>query len=203
MILSIFILIVVIYALIKGVNHNLLTLILIVTGINVLLTEILIAYKLSIKFNTNIYFIANNFLWIQIITQYFDKRIRGVISFSLCVFVLFSLSVNNVFNDVLYTYFVLTSVFYIVLFFIISTKNLKEESITFFQSKDFTLIFSPVLFFLGMSFIFGFKSTIFSNTYLFASDNFKGFHIYQCINFIVNLVYYSLIGYYAFKSRKA
>ncbi len=212
-ILSVFILLIVIYALVKGVNHNLLALILIVTGVNVLLTEVLIGYKMSFKLNTNLYFILNSILWIQIIIQYFSRKSAYIINFCLGVFIIYSLYQNSIVNNVLYSYFVVTSILYIFLFFLLSIRSLKEENITFFQSLDFTLIFAPILFFLGMSFIFGFESTIFSKTYIFKgvkddslkcpnAFNFKCLTVYEIIAIIVNIVYYSLIGYFAFKSKR-
>ena len=199
MIISIFILLIVIYAFVRvrGVNHNLLKLILLVTGINVFLTELLIAYSINIRLNTNLYFILNNFLWIQILLQHFRRRNKTIINFGLIIFIALSLYTNSIISDVFYTYFTLTSLLYIALFFLISTKYLKNENITFFQSLDFILIFAPVLFFLGMSFIFGFKSDVFSKTYIL-----EGVNVYRFINFIVNMVYYWLIAYYVFKSKK-
>lgn len=194
---SIYIICAVVYSLIKGVNQPLLTLILVITGGNVLLTEILVRQGTSFTMNTNLYFILNNSLWLLLILNKFHQRTKSVTVFFLMGLVLYTLLNHNIQEIRFYTFFVITSVLYILLFLIICVRHLSDDKLDFFLSRELLLLFSPILFFLGMSFIFAFKSAVFSNTYLFHKVN-----IYTFINIIVNLVYYFLIGYYAYRTSR-
>lgn len=180
-------------------NRNL-SFIMFISGINIIYTYVLIKSnpKANIMFNTNIYFILNNFLWFQIILEYFKSRTKRVINLCFIIITIVFLSIQGIKTTVYYDFFIVTAIGYVVLFFITSIKKLKEEQLGFFNSIDYILAFAPVLFFLAMSFIFGFKSRIFS-------DNTTSLDItyYELINGIANVIYYGLITYCAFKARKS
>lgn len=171
--------------------------ILVLTVSKIVITVVLTKANQSILLVTNIYIILNFLLWFRVIEQLFSINSKKIIYLLFTINTLIFVFTNDISKNLLYIYFVLNSVLYIILFFIISIKKLKEENIAFFQSDIYKLIFAPILFFLGMSFIFGFKSKVFSETYIIDKLN-----IYAFINFIINIVYLSFINYYIFNTSK-
>ncbi len=95
-----------------------------------------------------------------------------------------------------YTY-VLGALIYVAFFLGLSFKNLKEEKFEFFQSNTYILLFAPVMLFLGLSFIFCFSSFELSATVIFNETK-----LYNVINYLVNIVYYTFIVVYIYKDKK-
>lgn len=96
-----------------------------------------------------------------------------------------------------YNTFIFGSFLYLVFFIGESFFRLKKEDFGFFLSNNYLLIFAPVLFFFGLSMIFGFKSRALSETVIFGDTK-----LYTVIGYFINLVYYGLIHYYMFKEKK-
>ncbi|MCF6130939.1 hypothetical protein [Flavobacterium wongokense] len=92
--------------------------------------------------------------------------------------------------------FVFGSLAYLVVFIIVSINNLKEEDLDFFTSNNFILISSPLLFFLGMALIFGFKNKELNN------QDVLGMKFYELVNLFGNITYYSLVNLYIYKEFK-
>lgn len=193
--IKVYIIITLIHFLVAKTNNMQLKYILIISGANVIITDILKYLNIETDLNLNAYVILNAFFWLQIIIFNLKKQHKSIMSFLFIVVTILSFSFVDI-HKFYHNYFVISSIVYILIFFRVCIKHLKHENITFFQSNNFILLFAPVLFFFGMSFIFGFKSSIFSNTYLF-----EGINVYGFINFLVNLVYYSLLNHYILKSR--
>ncbi len=196
LILKIYILSTFIYFLVAKIKHWPLKSILILSALNSIVTDICISYKIPVYLSNNTYVILHAGLWFYIVKEYLGKKqalILGVIWGGLT---LYYVSTINILDKFYNRYFALTSIIYIILFFVLCIKRLKNEDIDFFNSNTFILIAAPVIFLLGMSFMFGFDAKIFSEITI------VDIGIYELINFIVNVIYYTLLNYYIYKSVK-
>lgn len=182
----------------SGKNHNkVLKLILILTAINLILSDVLVRYNIPIKFNNNVYLTLNSVLWLLIIGKEFNKQMG---CFMLSLFFIITITTywhSNIFKAFNKLGFVLNSLMYVVLFIVVSYKNLIYDNVEFFKETKYILLFSPVPFFLGMSLLWGFKTNFFSEYKLI-----ENLTLYNFINFIVNIIFYSLINLYVYKKRK-
>jgi hypothetical protein len=93
--------------------------------------------------------------------------------------------------------FALGTFIYVFLFIIFSFKFLKQENFNFFTSNHCLLVSSPVIFLLGMSFLFAFDSSE-----LFSVKIYKETVVYTIVAYFVNFIYYSLINLYIYKENK-
>ncbi|MBB4804734.1 hypothetical protein HNP38_000006 [Chryseobacterium defluvii] len=94
--------------------------------------------------------------------------------------------------------FIIGSLLYCTFFLFQSYAQLKRENFNFFTTNHYLLISSPVLFFMGMSFLFAFDSSD-----LFYTKIFKEITVYAFISHFVNFIYYSLINWYIYKENKS
>ena len=79
----------------------------------------------------------------------------------------------------------------------ISNEILKDENIGFFKSNHFILISSPIIFFFGLSILFGFNSMKLIKTIVFGNVT-----LYRFIIIFVNIIYYSLLNIYIIKEKR-
>ncbi len=124
------------------------------------------------------------------------KKIKPI---SIIIFLSFSLG-NFLFiegSKLNYLTFILGALIYLMLFIFESFSQLKNENLSFFKSTTYFLLFAPVLFFLGFSFLFGFRNFDLRNTIVFGKTD-----LYTFICYFVNLVYYTFINSYIYKERK-
>ena len=179
---------------IKYINKTIL-LILSISIFSEIFYSLLMINNITITSAVNVYVVIHSVLWFKII----EKNITTFIVISL-VFICFAIS--NVFwiegfvkfNTLT---FILGAAIYLFLFLILIINNLKNEKFILFKTNYFILISSPVLFFVGLSFIFGFKSKALTTHVVF--NNIK---LYTLINYFVNIIYYSLINIYIYRERK-
>jgi len=94
--------------------------------------------------------------------------------------------------------FTIGSLLYCSIFLLDSYYNLKKENFGYFTSNHYLLISSPVIFFLGMSFLFAFGSSE-----LLKIKVYKEITIYIVVADFVNIIYYSLINCYIHKENKS
>lgn len=145
-------------------------------------------------FNINI--IIHNTLWLMIIGAFlYETKVVIVIHIIFGLINLFFLEGYSKFN---YYTFVFGALLYTTIFIYLSFKQLKKENLSFFLSNNYILLFAPVLFFLGLSFMFSFKSRELTSTYIF-----NEMKLYTFINYFVNIIYYFFINLYIFKEKKA
>lgn len=95
-----------------------------------------------------------------------------------------------------YNTFIVGAFGYLFFFIWESFYRLKKEDFAFFTSNSYLLIFAPVLFFFGLSVIFGFKSRELSITVIFGNTK-----LYDVIGYFVNLVYYGLVIFYMYREK--
>lgn len=160
--------------------------------------SILIHYNKSINLFLSIAIIIYFSLWIYLLKVAY-LMFKKYINLILILYILFGFS--NVFycqaEGFSYYNFVIGSLIYIVLFLIQSFSSLKKEELSFFQNNLFLLLASPILFFLGLSFMFSFKSITISS-YKILND----IELYTLINYSVNFIFYAILNYYIYKERK-
>ena len=95
-----------------------------------------------------------------------------------------------------YYTFIFGAFLYLIFFIWESFYRLKKEDFSFFLSNNYLLLFAPVLFFFGLSVIFGFKSRELSETVIFGETK-----LYTVIGYFVNIVYYGLINLYMYREK--
>lgn len=179
------------------INKKLLILILSVSTLSEFLTVIFIVLNFNICFIYNTYFIINGLSWLLIITN--EMKFRKVKSILILLFLLFSLS-NILFIERLnlnfYT-FIIGALLYVSIFIYESYKQLNRENLNYFKTNNFILLIAPILFFLGMSIVFGFRNSGIKDVIIF-----NKIELYTLITFTVNIIYYTLINLFIFKERK-
>lgn len=137
-------------------------------------------------------------LWLIIISkQVLNKKVASIF---LATFLLFS-SINLFFGEGLvecnFNTFIVGALLYIILFIYESFYQLKKENFTFFKSNNYLLLFCPVIFFFGLSFVFGFKSKELAETIVF-----NKMALYDFIIYFVNIIYYTLINIYIYREKR-
>ncbi|MGV3698027.1 hypothetical protein [Flavobacterium sp.] len=153
--------------------------------------------KLSINSLFTIDVVLHHSLWIILIGRHLSGgKMKAILLGYLIVSALNFFFVEGMDNFNYYS-FVSGALVYTILFTYISYKKLREENLGFFTSNHMILLFSPVMFFLGLSFMFCFKSHQLTSTLLFGDVK-----LYTFINYSVNIIYYTLINIYILKERK-
>ncbi len=181
----------------KNSTHFKLLCILFICFINEYVALILKYKDLSIDNLFNVNILIHNSLWIFIIGSFFSKKYSNsvlVVHLIFCVINMFFFEGYSKFD---YYSFVFGALLYTVLFIYLSFIKLKNDDLFFFQSNIYILMFAPVLFFLGLSFMFSFKSKELTST-----EVFFGIKLYKFINYFVNIFYYFFINLYIFKEKK-
>lgn len=179
-------------------RNNALCLLLFLGFCNTIISTILNSYNQDIGFNNKVYIILHSLVWFYLLYKEIDQKKILIIGSSLyilatiydLIFIENYIKCNNA------IVFVLGAFIYISVFISESYFQLKKENFLFYKSNNFILIFSPILFFLGYSFIFGFQSRILNDTLIVG--NIK---LYSIISHFVNIIYYSLICLYMYKEE--
>lgn len=182
----------------KNTLHRYLILVLFIWTITEIVNSALIYNHKSIVLSTTIGIIFHQIFWLLIIREkiYFKKIFYTLLT----VFILFTM-VNLIYIDGInhfnaYT-FVVGAFIYISIFIYESFYKLRQERFAYFLSNDYLLLFSPVLFFLGLSFYFGFKDSALGEVNVI-----KSIKLYDVIGYFSNIIYYTLINIYIYRERK-
>lgn len=153
-------------------------------------------YKyLSISYAISL--MLHNFLWIYLLLHYV-KKLKLILSiliiyFTMIVINYFAFENGKVSN---YNSFIFSSFIFLIIYLIECFNNLKNEKLSFFTSNKFYLITSPILFFLGFSFMFAFNNSDLRSVKILNME------LYGIIANFVNIIYYTLINIYLFKELK-
>ena len=146
--------------------------------------------------NINIYFILLDVFWIMIFYELSHSKNR-VLAILVLYLIICIVNLEFIERGVNYNLFIAGALLYLVLFIIESFFQLNNENLSFFQSNKYLLLFCPVMFFLGLSFILGFKSSTISKTPMICNLT-----LYQLINYPVNIIYYTLMNVYMFAEKR-
>ncbi len=176
---------------------NLLLIILVISFLNEVLSYFLVIEHKNIAINSSVYAGCLLFCWLQIMMIHFNNKFKPVVLF---VFAFFA-GINLLFFDGLYRFnsytFLFGSSLYIVIFCFNFYNLLRREVLNSIRNNDFILILSPLLFLIGFSLIFSFKTKSIDTIKIF---NFLS--LYSFISYFANMVYYTLINIYIFRERK-
>jgi len=144
-----------------------------------------------------LYTICHNTLWLLLITRVF--KVRGIRI--IAPYLLFCI-LNLILYEGSYDYntysFVIGGFIYVAIFIYQSFRSLQLEKFQFLLGLDYFLLFIPVLFFLGLSFYFGFKDSSLGDIKLIGELD-----LYKFVMNFVNFVYYSLLVVYVIKRGKS
>ncbi len=172
----------------------------IILGISLILeivNSVFKMYHIKVNIPMTIGTVFHNSFWLALLAK--NSSFKKPLYVAIGLFVFFSI-VNfvaiegpNSFNC--YT-FVISAFLYLIFFIIDSFYRLNKEEFSFFMSNDFLILLSPILFFLGLSFMFGFKSSSLTSTMLF--PNIK---LYSAIIYFVNIIYYTLMTIYIYREK--
>lgn len=161
-----------------------------------IVSKILSYNNISLWYLYNFSFIIHNSFWLKILLKddlsYQKKIIGSYIVFSIIMYGF--IDPTNFFNKII---MIVGALLYLIIFIILSSKNLNSERIDFFKSNHFILISSPIIFFFGLSILFGFNSKKLFDTIVFGRTN-----LYNFIIIFVNIIYYSLLNIYIIKEKK-
>ena len=177
--------------------HRYVLCILTVFVLNEAVTTLQVAFATNFKTHFTITTVIHCILWLLILKDsvHFPKIVNVVliafITFCFCDFLFIEGWV--LFNC--YS-FVLGAFMYLILFLIESFYQLKQENFPFFFSNQFLLLMSPVLFFIGLTFMLAFKSHGIISVVIFGKVD-----LYRIIITVVNIVYYSLLNIYIYREK--
>jgi hypothetical protein len=165
---------------------------------NILLTTIFKQVGVEIFFNNNLYVFIHNLIWLVIIKNFISHKKQMVFIIASYILVnCLTLFYTDVFKEFNFNAFIFGSLTYTLIFIILSYSNLRSENLNFFLSNNYILLFAPILFFFGMSFMFGFRSKSITRAVLV-----EGLNLYTFVNYFVNIIYYTLINIFIYKERK-
>ncbi len=182
----------------KQQTHKYVILILSVFMLNETICFLCNVYLLTFKINFTITTFIHALLWLLILKKSvrFPKVMTGLlivfVTFSFCD--LFFIEGWKLFNC--YS-FILGAFMYLIVFLIESFYQLKQENFPFFFSNQFLLLMTPVLFFIGLTFMVSFKSHEVISTVFFGK-----IELYKTIIIFVNIVYYTLLNLYIYREKK-
>lgn len=154
-------------------------------------------YEGKINLLYSISFIFHHLLWLLLITSFLEfAKWKNYIIF---LFIILSV-VNFLFYEktgLNYLTFISGALLYIIIFIYGSFKELKKDNFSLFYSNNYVLLFSPILFLLGFSFMFGFRDSNIRNYLVF-----NKIELYSFISDFVNVIYYTFIIVYIYKESK-
>lgn len=160
---------------------------------------ILLYFKLPISLLYSISFIFHHSVWLLLLSYFMENKERMRIWIGIFIaFSLLNVLLFEGYEAMNYYTFIFGAFVYLFFFITESFFQLKRDNITFFTSNDFLLLFSPVFFFLGYSFMFAFQDYNVISVKIFGQTE-----LYDFIGYLVNISYYLLLNYYIFKERSA
>jgi hypothetical protein len=168
-----------------------------VSSLSELLTVVCIVWNIDFSIIYNISFIINGLIWLALLTQ--EPHLKKVKSLVIVFFLLFS-ALNSVAIEkmnVNYYTFIVGAFTYVSLFIYESYRQLNNENFDYFKTTTYTLLVAPILFFLGMSFIFGFRNSTVKDVYIV-----NHIQLYTLIAYTVNVLYLFLLNLYIYKAQK-
>ncbi len=191
-----------IFALVRYERNNrtyrLLILILIVSLSN----EVVSYYYLINGGNSPIFYsisvLLHNCLWLFLLSRIVNRQ--EVMWYVLAVYIAFAivnltlLEGKDSFNC---NTFIVGAILYLVFFIFESFRRLKLEQLSFFTNSNYILLCAPLVLFICLSFIFGFKSKT-----LYQAKIFGDLPLYRAMAHFANLVYYTLINVYIFRRKR-
>lgn len=182
----------------RKVKVNVYLLIILFCGLVSEITIIILnSYNIRITYSHLISTFFFHLLWLLVLSMYVTKK--KLLLYLIYFFILFSIAnftvvyVSNKYN---FNSFVLGSIIYTLFFIKENSRQMKAESLEFFISDIYLLIFSPLMFMLGLSLILSF-----AKAEILRAEMFWGLTLYQVFVNLVCLVYYTLINTYIYRQK--
>lgn len=173
-----------------------------ILGVSLILeivNSILVMQHIKLSGTMTVGAIFHNGLWLALLAR--NSYFKRTIYLSLVLYIIFSIvnwltiEGSNGFN---YYTFVVGAFLYLFFFIVESFYRLSKEDFAFLLANEYRLLLAPILLFLGLSFMFGFKSKAVTSTMLL--PNVK---LYDAIVYFVNIIYYLLMNIYIYHERKS
>lgn len=153
-------------------------------------------YRIGLLYSITMFF--HHSLWLLLLYQSIRERsLFKILYIAYAIFGFLNLFFIEGMEEFNSSSFIIGAFFYLVLFIYQSFYELRQENFAFFQTNYYLLLFAPVLFLFGISFVFGFKSAALAKTRVFGEIT-----LYEFIVYFVNIIYYSLINIYIYREKK-
>lgn len=179
--------------------HRILLSILLVSLINEIICLIFLYRKTDISLVYSINTIFHHPLWLLLLFKATNRKmLLNIVLPAYLVYCIINLIYIEGYHKFNYDSFIVGAFLYLIFFIWESFYRLKKEDFGFFLSNNYLLLFAPVLFFFGLSVIFGFKSRQLSETVIFGDTR-----LYTVIGYFINIVYYALINLYMYREKKS
>lgn len=175
------------------IQNRRLGLVLFLSVVNTLLQDILSKNYIC----NNLYIFSFYLVWMWILDAVVSNKYLRIFMVFYVLFFTAAFYISDPFSIFQYYIFVIGGLAYVSFFWYECYQKLISDQLTFFTKDNFILIASPVLFFLGMSILFGFKSHDLTTVIIIGNIT-----LYQLIAYFVNFVLYSLILIYIYKVKK-
>ncbi len=199
--IKIYVIFTLIYAMTLGfqkANYRILTTILLISFGTELINSALLFTQKTIGFSSTINVILHNGLWLLLLLKNSkSKKVIEVVTILFLSFAFLNLFLIEGTQKFNYITFIFGALVYIGAFIWESFHHLKMENFSFFTANKYVLLAAPILFFFGLSFVFGFKSKELATTIVFG--NIK---LYPLIMTVVNVIYYTLLIVYIFREKR-
>lgn len=144
----------------------------------------------------SLYFIFHSGLWLLIVCKIFNKKNIYIVTIGFFVFAIINILLLEGPNLNQMT-FVVGALCYISIFAIESYHQLKNENLNYFVTNTYLLLFAPILFFFGFSFLLSFRNSNVMHSLVLGKTD-----LYSFISYFANISYYSLINLYIYREYK-
>lgn len=182
----------------KNPVYRILFLILLVNSITEMISVVLALHHIRLGFLFSVSLIFHNGLWLWLLYKAVKQRLLfkllfiGYLGFAVLNLICWEGSSRFNINT-----FIIGAFLYLTVFIYESFFQLKQENFPYFLSNYYLLLLAPVLFFVGLSFVLGFKSRALTRTIIYGNV-----HLYEFIVCFINIIYYSLINIYIYREKK-
>lgn len=181
----------------KNTNTKL-SLILIIYSVNIIVTDVFIAYGVSYKLNNNLCIIITNFLWLLLVAKFLSDKLKYIGLGMFLSTLVYTLSTVQIFCKFLNYFFVYSALIFLISYCTLLILKLHKEELSFFTTSEFILISAPLLFFIGKCLVFAFKI---HKKNIFNEILFLDVTAWRFIDFLVNIIMYGLIVFYLFRNK--
>lgn len=142
--------------------------------------------------------ICHHSLWLSLLGNILlSPRMRTLTVLLFAGYGVFNLFFVEGFWTFNYNAFIIGALIYTMLFIVKSFEHLRMEDFKLIESNDYRVLFAPLLFFLGYSFMFGFR-----NHKVLSVKLVGPFELYDIISYTVNIIYYILVLHYIYRVKR-
>lgn len=182
----------------KDTLHRYLLGILLLCFVTELCFSLLYYYDLSTRISYSVSITIHHTLWLTLLGMTMeDRRVVVLWRSFFWLFAVLNFMYIEWFNSFNYFTVVVGAFIYLLVFIMESYKQLKKENVSYFVSNQYILLFAPVLFFFGLSLMFGFSTTV------IASKNVIGtLSLYGLLINVACIAYYTLLNIYIYREHK-